>query len=100
MPTPAVGVGADRAHPASQPSSGRSRDYPDPVRSVLTGALVSEVDSRLLGKVVAADLTPEAHNSVIDFAWRRSPFDVSGPIRVRSAQTCFRTGCDLADLDR
>jgi len=66
----------------------------------LTGALVNEIDSRLLGKVVAADLTPEAHNSIIDFAWRRSPFDVSGPIRVRSAQTCSRTGFDLADLDR
>ncbi|WP_254699194.1 DUF6301 family protein [Rhodococcus sp. SGAir0479] len=25
---------------------------------------------------------------------------VSGPIRVRRAQNCCRTGCDLADLDR
>lgn len=34
MTRPAAGVGADRAHPASQPNSGRSRDYPDAVRSL------------------------------------------------------------------
>ncbi|ALU73191.1 hypothetical protein H351_03215 [Rhodococcus erythropolis R138] len=35
MTRPAAGVGATPiAHPASQPNSGRSRDYPDAVRSL------------------------------------------------------------------
>ncbi|WP_156888953.1 MULTISPECIES: hypothetical protein [Rhodococcus] len=60
MTRPAAGVGATPiAHPASQPNSRRSHDYPDAVRSVWTGARVGDVDSGLLGKVVAADLTPK-----------------------------------------
>ncbi|QPG89723.1 hypothetical protein [Rhodococcus qingshengii] len=56
MTRPAAGVGATPiAHPASQPNSRRS----DAVRSVRTGARVGDVDSGLLGKVVAADLTPK-----------------------------------------